>query len=211
VFIFDIGLVRGEREREGGRAGVKSGTDRGGQSTHFFVWNNLLGMFYVHLWPCEVLASTHFLWRPHTSFFLNYTPQGERERWCLYVKYVNLMNSFMKWILWWWVGSELRIVVTILLLSTACFIGFNLFYSLLVGSIVFCSEFWPFTLAPGFCKSLFHVSHLYLSLLRTRSPNCIIKCSKLEEIWMLTFSNERNLEIQGKQWIKRWSPFPIVC
>jgi len=24
--------------------------------------------FYVHLWPCESLASTHFLWRPYTSF-----------------------------------------------------------------------------------------------------------------------------------------------
>jgi len=32
---------------------------------HTLVWNDPLCTFYVHLWPCRRLASTHFLWRPH--------------------------------------------------------------------------------------------------------------------------------------------------
>jgi len=37
-------------------------------STHFFVWNDPLRTFYVHvrLCPCESLASTRFSWRLHT-------------------------------------------------------------------------------------------------------------------------------------------------
>lgn len=39
-----------------------------GASTHFFVWNELLCTFNVRFWPCESLASTRFLGRPHTWF-----------------------------------------------------------------------------------------------------------------------------------------------
>ena len=45
-------------------------TEVDGVHTHLFVWNDPLSCtFYVRLWPCESLASTHSLWRPHTSWF----------------------------------------------------------------------------------------------------------------------------------------------
>ena len=53
--------------------GVVGRGRRSTASTHFFVWNNPLFAFYVHLWPCEsgvhplLMASTHFLWRPPPS------------------------------------------------------------------------------------------------------------------------------------------------
>ena len=38
-------------------------------SAQFFVGNDPLCTLYVRLWSCKSLASTHFLWRPHDSFF----------------------------------------------------------------------------------------------------------------------------------------------
>jgi len=41
-------------------SGVFGSGRRRTASTHFFVWNDPLCKFYVRLWPCESLASTHF-------------------------------------------------------------------------------------------------------------------------------------------------------
>jgi len=42
--------------------GVAGCGRRGAASTHF-VWNDSFCTFYVHLWPCRRLVSTHFFCR----------------------------------------------------------------------------------------------------------------------------------------------------
>lgn len=56
-----------------------------------------------------------------------------------------------------WIG----VTLTIFKFSSQCFLVFARFFSLLLAFSCDCSELQPFTIASGFCMSLFIVSRLY--------------------------------------------------